>query len=281
MRGPLHDGDRAAQAANGLRHLDSHRTAAQHQQASRDRLHAGDLAICPDALEFAQAGNGRHDRVRAVGQHDVIRGVADSVHLHHARAREPAAAAKQSYAAIGQPALLAGVGVVRDHEVAPGERRADVDFGLCRRLTRGVDGLAGAKQRLRRNARPVGALAAHQFALDERDPQAAFGQRAGAVFAWRAAADDDDVVVVHVGSSVPACSAAMYSAYQSGQFGSVAPMRFSCWPCAASARRSALARSLAEQNEVTPESMRPGSRVVTSCSSQTLPSGSLNVAREE
>ena len=29
---------------------------------------------------------------------------------------------------LGQPALLAGVGVVRDHEVAPGERRLDVDL---------------------------------------------------------------------------------------------------------------------------------------------------------
>jgi hypothetical protein len=33
-------------------------------------------------------------------------------------------------------------------EVAPGERRVDVDFGLRRRLTGTMDGLAGAKQRL-------------------------------------------------------------------------------------------------------------------------------------
>jgi hypothetical protein len=44
-----------------------------------------------------------------------------------------------------------------------------------------VDGLAGAKQRLRRDARPLGALASHELALDERDTQATFGQRAGAV----------------------------------------------------------------------------------------------------
>jgi hypothetical protein len=87
----------------------------------------------------------------------------------------------------------------------PGERR--VGFGFRRRLTGTVDGLAGVKQRLRRN--------------------------------------DDDVAVAHVGSSVPACSATMYSAYQSGQFGSALPMRFSCLPWAASARRRALARSLA------------------------------------
>ena len=38
------------------------------------------------------------------------------------------------------------------------------------------------------------------------------------------------------------------------------PVRFSCSPCAASARRSALTRSPMELNEVAAESMRPGSR---------------------
>ena len=44
------------------------------------------------------------------------------------------------------------------------------------------------------------------------------------------AAENDHVAVAHVGSSVPACSATMYSAYQSGQFASASPMRFSCSP---------------------------------------------------
>ena len=42
---------------------------------------------------------------------------------------EPAAAADQVDPVVGQPALLAGVGVVGDHEVAPGERGLDVDLG--------------------------------------------------------------------------------------------------------------------------------------------------------
>jgi hypothetical protein len=83
----------------------------------------------------------------------------------------------------------------------------------------------------------------------------------------------------HCGSPLPDCSAAIYSAYQSGQFASRCPVRFSCSPWAASARRSALARSLAELNEVAAESMRPGSRVVISCSSHPLPLGSLNEAK--
>jgi hypothetical protein len=51
-------------------------------------------------------------------------------------------------------------------------------------------------------------------------------------------------------------------------------------PVGGLARRSALARSLAEPNEVAAESMRPGSRVVISCNSQPLPSGSRNEANE-
>ena len=54
----------------------------------------------------------------------------------------------------------------------------------------------GRRSGLRRDARPVGALASDQLALDERHPQATLGERAGAVLARRAAADDDDVVVV-------------------------------------------------------------------------------------
>ena len=122
-----------------------------------------------------------------------------------------------------------------------------------RRLARGVHRLAGTQQRLRRDARPVRALAADQLALDERDAQAALGERAGAVLAGRAAADHDHVVVAaHVGSSAPACSRTMYSAYQSGQFASASPVRSSCSPWAAAARRSAPARSLAEANACCP-----------------------------
>ena len=84
---------------------------------------------------------------------------------------------------LGEPALLPGVGVVRDHEVAPGERRLDVDLGARRGLARLLDGLARPQQGLRRDAGPVGALAAHQLALHDRDAQAALGQRPGAVLA--------------------------------------------------------------------------------------------------
>ena len=72
------------------------------------------------------------------------------------------------------------------------------------------------------------------------------------------------VIVVYCGSSSPTCSATMYAAYQSGQFASRCPVRSSCSPWAASARRSALARSFADAKVIVAGSMRPGSRVVIS-----------------
>ena len=81
---------------------------------------------------------------------------------------------------------------------------ACLDIDLCgrRRLARAMDRLAGPEQRLGRDARPVGALAADELALDDGDPQAALGECAGAVLAGRAGAEDDDVVVaVHRGAA--------------------------------------------------------------------------------
>ena len=65
-----------------------------------------------------------------------------------------------------------------------------------------------------------------------------------------AVADADRVLAVYCGSSLPACSRTMYSAYQSGQFGSAFPILGLCCPCAADVRRSALAKSFADAKVV-------------------------------
>src|SRR4051812_28225505 len=82
----------------------------------------------------------------------------------------------------------------------------------------------------------------------------------------------------YCGSGLPDCSLTMYSAYQSRQFSSCLPVRFSCSPCAAAARPKADERSAIEVKVVS-ASTRPGNRVVTSWSNQPLPSGSLNEAK--
>ena len=193
--GALDQGHLPAEAAHGLRHLGPDGSAAEYQQPPRDGLHAGHLAVGPDAVELAQARDGRHHRIGAGGHDHVPGGVTHAVDLHHAWPGQPAGPAQQVDALARQPALLPGIGIVRDHEVAIGERRLDVDLRVGRRVARGLHRLTGAQQRLGRDARPVGALTPDQLALDQGDPQAALGQRPGAVLAGRAAAYDDDVVV--------------------------------------------------------------------------------------
>ena len=141
--------------------------------------------------------------------------MTDAVYVDDPHTCEAPVAAKQVDATLREPALLTGVRVVRNHEVAPRERGADVDFGLRRRLAGTVDGLARTQQGFRRNARPLGALAADELALDEGDTQPTFSESADTVLAGRATADDDDVIFAQGGSSVPVCSAAMYAAYPS------------------------------------------------------------------
>ena len=68
-------------------------------------------------------------------------------------------------------------------------------LGRSGRLAGMLEGLPGAKQRLRRYASEVVALAAEALAFDDRDAQPAVGQPAGAVSAGGPAAEDDDVVV--------------------------------------------------------------------------------------
>jgi hypothetical protein len=71
-------------------------------------------------------------------------------------------------------------------------------------------------RRLGRDARAAGALATDGLVLDECDAQTALCERAGAVLVRRAANADDVAAAAHDGSSLPACSRTMYSAYQSG-----------------------------------------------------------------
>ena len=92
--------------------------------------------------------------------------------------------------------------VVRDHEVAPlegGGGSSSSGHGLAGagRLAGGVERVAGSQQRLRGDAGQVVALAAHPIAFDDRDPESAIGEDAGAVLPGRAGADHDRVVLAH------------------------------------------------------------------------------------
>ncbi len=69
--------------------------------------------------EFAQTRNGRHNGIGARRDHDVARGVAHAADVDYAGPGELAGAANQVDALAGEPGLLPGIGIVRDHEVAP------------------------------------------------------------------------------------------------------------------------------------------------------------------
>ena len=123
-----------------------------------------------------------------------------------ALAIESPLAAKQLDAAFLQPGQLAGVVEVVDHLVAAVEDRLRVEVagdrgGDSGHTARLGQQLAGAQQRLRRHAGVVGALAADQVALDDRDREPAVGQPARADLARRAGADHDRVefFLAHLG----------------------------------------------------------------------------------
>ena len=80
------------------------------------------------------------------------------------------------------------------------------DAGQVRRRVGHVD---GAQERLARHARVVRALAAEQFALDERGAQATLDGVLGDILTHRPAADDDDVGVEFVSVSHPGQSFAV------------------------------------------------------------------------
>ena len=208
--GPVDDDHLAAEPAYHLGHLDAHRSAAQDQQAPRHDLHRGRLATGPHAREVLQAGYRWRDRIGAVGQHHVVGGVAYAVDLDHPRTGKPAGATQQVDVVVGQPVRRPLVGVVGDHEVAPGEHRLDVDLSAGSGLACSLRRLTRTQQALGRDAGPVGALTPHQLALDDGHPEAALDQGTGTVLARRTTAEHDHVVLAgHVGSSSPARSRTM------------------------------------------------------------------------
>jgi len=74
---------------------------------------------------------------RRAGRHDdVPGGVAHAIDLDYARPGQPAGPAQQVDALARQPALLPGVGIAGDHEVAIGQRSLDIDLCAGRRRAR-------------------------------------------------------------------------------------------------------------------------------------------------
>ena len=201
--GDVDEHDLAAEAAHRLRHLDADRTAAQDDEPAGHLGHRGDLAVGPHALELAEPGDRRDERRRAVGHDDVPCRVSHAVDLDGARVRRGgrcrgSGRCRDRRAMPRRWCRCASTPCSRAMRTSPSTSTSRVRRGLVRVVGR----LARPEQRLRRDARPVGALAADELALDDGDSEPTLGERAGTVLAGRAGAEDDDVVVAQDGSSL-------------------------------------------------------------------------------
>lgn len=127
----------------------------------------GPVASLRKAIDWRDA------RVAAGGNHDPLGLQNGSCDLDFAGAGEPRLPAKDLDPLVAVAGLLLGVVEIANHEIAvlghlwPVRAR----FGHTRHTSRLRLRLSGAQQRLRRDARPVGALSTDQLTLAERDAQ--------------------------------------------------------------------------------------------------------------
>jgi hypothetical protein len=122
--------------------------------------------------------------------------MANPVHLDDTDAGEATRTAHEIDTTVREPALLPSIGILRHHEVTPGEGCRDIDIGDSGCLTCTVDGLARTQEGLGGDARPVRALASNKVTLDHGDTETPFGKCSSTVLARSPAPQDDDVVVV-------------------------------------------------------------------------------------
>ena len=180
----LHERDRRAEAPDGLRHLHSHRAAAQHEHAGA----APRSAPVTSRLVHTPSSSRRPGMGGITGSEPVAITTWSAEYVSSPTSTLPGPAsrrgtAEQLDALLLEVCRVGRVVVARDHEIAPreGGLRADAAaHGLARagRVARRLERLAGPQQRLRGDARPVVALAAHALALDDGHAQAAVGEAA-------------------------------------------------------------------------------------------------------
>ena len=124
----LHERHLSAQAAHGLGQLDPDGPPPSTRRRLGTAVHRRHLAVGPDAVQVPQPGDRCTTRRDPVATTTCVAVLADAVHLDHARAGQAAGPLSRSMPLPCEPGLLPGVGVPRDHEVAPGERLLDVDL---------------------------------------------------------------------------------------------------------------------------------------------------------
>ena len=178
-----------------LGELDADDAAAEDHEGLRGRLGRRRLTVSP-RLRLDEARDRRHDRpAPRRDDHGFLREECVLTDHDAPFAVEPRVPAQELDTALLEPRDLARVVQVVDHLVAPGEDSRHVEpvradpghaFRLGEQVTR-------PEQRLRRHAGVVGALAADEVLLDDRDREPALAEPSGGDLAGRAGADHDDV----------------------------------------------------------------------------------------
>src|SRR4051794_37417838 len=190
----LHDRDVRSQARVELGELAPDGSSADDDQALRHIVRGRALATRP-GLDVLEALDRRHRRYRPCRDHDLVALELLPVHLEPAGGGDDSAAPDDLSVQALDPLDLARV-VLPGVLVAPPEdpfrvdRRGDT---VCRARSEGD--LDGTKERLRGDAGPVGALAADELRLDERDADLLVETSEGGDerFPARTSSEDDDV----------------------------------------------------------------------------------------
>jgi hypothetical protein len=181
-----------------LRQLDPDRTAAEDDQALGRPVGPDGVAArpVPDVLETLDR---RKRRRRAGGDDEMLVLELAAVDCDDAGPRDARLASHELRALLGEPAFVPRVVAAARHLVAPPEHALGREVARDRLGGAGSDARRGEhltrpQQRLRRNARVVGALAAREPVLDDRDVHVAVEtpQRADEVLAGRAGPENDN-----------------------------------------------------------------------------------------
>lgn len=200
----------AAEAVEHLSDLAAHGPAADHHCGRRQLVARVDVLAVPER-PGVEARDARLTEPGAGGDDQVAPADAKIAGGQDAGSLDAAARLDQVGAFREQALHRAGVVLVLGHDVAAGHggrvrlpvavqrQRTSDGAGGHGRAADALPQLGGRQHRLARDAREVGAFAAHQPFLDQRHALAALRQERRGVFAGRAAAQDYDVVGVHAG----------------------------------------------------------------------------------
>jgi hypothetical protein len=193
------DSDLRAEAGESLAELDADRSTAEHRQRGGQLARHGGLAVRP-VVHLVQPRDGRDGGGTSVGDHDgLARDQLLAPHLHRPQVHQLPLAAHELCAGRLESGSGTCVVEVAGHPEHPFRnlRKVDVPFhtrgGQGAGATRFLERLAGAQQRLRRDASPVGTLAAHKLALDDNQRKAAPFKPSRDGLARDTAAQADDV----------------------------------------------------------------------------------------